>query len=158
MRHTPVWSRTYRARPGYPDFVQDFGPKNGSVDWSVYITETQKTVARLHPVDADLINGLLRQHYDATEPAGRAVALAPSACVCLCVRACMRARARVCGWCVPQRITTRQRHPRRARTEHTNAISRTPAVDSLFGPASGQAQHTMTCVRDATVCGYICGG
>ena len=56
-----VWSRS----PGYPDFVQDFGPNGTAAEgsWTVYITETQKTTARLHAVDDALIQGLLRQHF-----------------------------------------------------------------------------------------------
>jgi len=60
------------CRPGYPDFVQDFGP-NGTVteqSWTLYITETQKTIARLHAVDTQLLQGLLSQHFVSEVPSG----------------------------------------------------------------------------------------
>ena len=69
-------------RPGYPDFIQDYvahsnGGAAGSPDadtsngtWTVLLTETQKTAARIHRIDDDLINGLLSQHYLSAVPAG----------------------------------------------------------------------------------------
>ncbi len=82
-------------RPGYPDFVQDYEPASSSsapsagggdasadVDvWTVFITETQKTAARLHKVDAGLIQGLLQQHFASSMPSGDVVMLAPGECV-----------------------------------------------------------------------------
>lgn len=42
-----------RVRISYPDFIED--------DGSYFVTETQKTVARVHEIDTNLLNGLWRQ-------------------------------------------------------------------------------------------------
>lgn len=47
-----------KLRMSYPDFVEDGG--------QIYITETQKSFARVHPVDRDLLDGLWSQHENKT--------------------------------------------------------------------------------------------
>ena len=66
-----------RLRPGYPDFIQDYTNVNGSRQWTVHITETQKTLARLHTVERPLLQGLLAQHYAAEIPPDEAAVLTP---------------------------------------------------------------------------------
>ncbi len=48
------------VRISYPDFIEDGG--------RVYITETQKTVARVHPIDRTLLEGLWGQLEDEVTP------------------------------------------------------------------------------------------
>jgi hypothetical protein len=54
-------------RPGYPDIVQG----NSS---SIFITETQKTTARLHEIDDALLQGLWEQSWAAEVAPSRAAA------------------------------------------------------------------------------------
>jgi len=60
-RGTILWSQPdivifgrEMTAPGYPDFIQ-------GVDGSIFITETQKTVARVHKIPADLLASLWSQ-------------------------------------------------------------------------------------------------
>src|SRR5690606_28010206 len=45
-------------RMSYPDFIEDQG--------QIYITETQKSIARVHPIDASLLEGIWNQHENRT--------------------------------------------------------------------------------------------
>jgi hypothetical protein len=48
------------VRIGYPDFIEDGG--------QIFISETNKVTARVHPVDWELLRGLWRQHELAEAP------------------------------------------------------------------------------------------
>ena len=60
-------------RPGYPDFITHTDSATG--EWAVYITETQKTVARIHRVDNKLLTGLFGQHNASSLAQGAALEL-----------------------------------------------------------------------------------
>jgi len=59
-------------RPGYPDFISHQEP-DGS--WDVFITETQKTEARLHRIDRALLARLSMQHSIHGHPGGEVLRL-----------------------------------------------------------------------------------
>lgn len=54
-----------QVRMSYPDLIEQGG--------RYWITETQKTVARVHPIDGTLLEGLWRQLDPASGPPGRAM-------------------------------------------------------------------------------------
>lgn len=57
-----------RVRMSYPDLIED--------DGEFYLTETQKTIARVHPIDRTLLEGLWSQFENSTvAPRERAAAL-----------------------------------------------------------------------------------
>ena len=66
-------------RPGYPDFIAHSTNTTaaGQGDWDVYITETQKTAARIHKVDRALLRGLFGQRTVRTAAEGAAASLGP---------------------------------------------------------------------------------
>lgn len=59
------YNRTKEAG-GYPDFIQS--PKTGAI----YITETQKSIARIHKIDPSLLTALWSQANVSRVPAGHA--------------------------------------------------------------------------------------
>lgn len=52
------------VEPGYPDFIED--PKSNTI----FITETQKSISRLHRIPADLVEGLFQQQISQTRAPG----------------------------------------------------------------------------------------
>jgi hypothetical protein len=67
------YEMTADNRPGYPDFIED--PTNGAV----YITETNKTIARIHLVDNATLSLLWRQDaINETALDGLAISFTPS--------------------------------------------------------------------------------
>ena len=63
-------------RPGYPDFIEHLSKDDGKHD--IYITETQKVVARIHLVPRDLLSGLFSQRTANSIPAGGKQLSAPN--------------------------------------------------------------------------------
>ncbi|HEY3839209.1 MAG TPA: exo-alpha-sialidase [Bryobacteraceae bacterium] len=57
------------TRMSYPDFIEENG--------RFYVTETQKTIARVHEIDRELLEGIWRQHENRTLAPGGVVLDAP---------------------------------------------------------------------------------